>query len=344
MRSTAWKSFRGLAAGAALALAAWAAFGPAAAAADKITVGALRFTSHAPSFVAFERGYFKAQGLEVEFKFFQAAQPMAVAIASGDVDFGITAISGALINLAQKGAIKVVGGALQEEKGIDGQIILASKKAFLSGLTSPIKLRGRTFGITQAGSSFHYMAHKIAAKEGIPGSAVKVTPLHKVGAIIAALKSGQIDAWSIVPHIAKPLVKSGAAHKIGMVADYVPNYQVTVVFTSSKNAKENRDLVKRFLAAFSKGAADFNAALVDKSAGDKAAEDMVKLIHKYVYANRPYEKAAPSIRDGAMRINQNAALNLTSVKDQLAWFKSQTLVPKSVTIEMLVDPSFVTTY
>jgi NitT/TauT family transport system substrate-binding protein len=344
MLSTIGRSLRLALAGLALTLLTVAASSLPASAADKITVGALRFTSHAASFVAFERGYFKKQGLEVEFKFFQAAQPMAVAIASGDVDFGVTAISGALINLAQKGAIKVVGGALQEEKGIDGQIILASKKAYNSGLTSPIKLRGRTFGITQIGSSFHYMAHKIAAKEGFAGSAIKVKPLHKVGAIIGALKSGQIDAWSIVPHIAKALLKGGSVEKIGMVADYIPNYQVTVVFTSAKNAKDKRDLVKRFLAAFSMGAADFNAALVDKTAGEKAAEDMVKLIHKYVYASRPYAKAAPSIRNGAMRINKGAALNLTSVKDQLAWFQSEGLVSKSVTIDMLVDPSFVKTY
>ena len=338
-----WRWLRVVPAGVALALAALVAQSLPASAADKITVGALRFTSHAASFVAFERGYFKKQGLEVELKFFQAAQPMAVAIASGDVDFGVTAISGALINLAQKGAIKVVGGALQEEKGIDGQIILVSKKAYEQGITTPAKLRGRTFGITQTGSSFHYMAHQIAAKEGFPGREIKVKPLHKVGAIIGALKSGQIDGWSIVPHIAKALAKGGAVKKIGMVADYIPDYQVTVVFTSAKNAKEKRRLVKRFLAAFSMGANDFNAALVDKTAGEKAGEDMVKLIHKYVYASRPYKRAAPSIRNGAMRINQNARLNLASVKDQLAWFQAEGLVSKSVTIDMLVDPSFVKT-
>ena len=49
----------------------------------KIKVGALRFTSHSASFIAYERGYFEEAGLDVEFKFFQAAQPMAVAIASG---------------------------------------------------------------------------------------------------------------------------------------------------------------------------------------------------------------------------------------------------------------------
>ena len=43
----------------------------------KLTVGALRFTSHAASFVAFERGYFADEGLDVSFEFFQAAQPMA---------------------------------------------------------------------------------------------------------------------------------------------------------------------------------------------------------------------------------------------------------------------------
>ena len=329
-----------------LALATAVSFGSATAAmaADKIKVGALRFTSHAASFVAFEKGYFKDQGLDVEFIYFQAAQPMAVAIASGDVNFGVTAVSGGLINLANKGAIKVIGGALQEEKGIDGQIILASTKSYEAGLTSPAMLNGKTFGITQTGSSFHYMAHKIAMKEGFATSEIKVKPLQKVGAVIGALKSGQIDGWSIVPHIAKALMKGGAVTKIGMVSDYIPDYQVTTVFTSADYAANKKDVVKRFLKAFSMGADDFNDALVDKTAGDAAAEDMVKLIHKYVYASRPYEKAAPSIRNGAMRINKNARLNLTNIKDQLNWFKSEGLVSKDISIDTLVDSSFVYTY
>ncbi len=328
----------------ALIATATLAFSATGAVAEAVKVGALRFTSHAASFVAYERGYFADQGLEVEFVYFQAAQPMAVAIASGDVDFGVTAISGGLINLAEKGAIKVIGGALQEEPGIDGQIILASKKAYDEGVTSPAKLKGRTFGITQPGSSFHYMAHKIAQKEGFAGSDISLKPLQKVGAIIGALKSEQIDAWAIVPHIAKPLAGGPTIEKIGMVADYIPDYQVTTVFTSSDIAANKPELAKKFLTAFSRGAADFNAALVDKTAGEQAAEDMVRLIHKYVYTDRPFEKAAPSIRNGAMRINENARLNLTNVTDQLDWFKAEGLVSKDITIDMLVDTSFVETF
>lgn len=313
---------------------------PAIAANQKINLGALRFTSHAASFVAFERGYFAEAGLDVEFKFFQAAQPMAVAVASKDVDYAVTAISGGLISLAEKGATKVIGGALSEEAGIDGQKILASNAAYEAGLTNASKLNGKSWGVTQAGSSFHFMGAKIAKEEGL---SLKYKPLQKVGAIIGALKSGQIDAWSIVPHIAKGLSKSGAVKIIGNVSDYLPNYQVTTVFTSAANAANERAKTKAFLSAFSRGADDFNAALIDKTAGDMAAEKMVKLIHKYVYNTRPYEKAAPSIRNGAMRINAGAALNTTSIKEQLDWFKAEKLVKSSISMDTLIDSSYVKT-
>ena len=310
---------------------------PAARGATKIKVGALRFTSHSASFVALERGYFADAGLEVEFIFFQAAQPMAVAIASRDIDYAVTAISGGLISLAEKGAIRVIGGALQEEKGIDGQKILASGQALADGADHPKKLDGRRWGMTQTGSSFHYMGAKIAAAEGIQLSYV---PLQKVGAIIGALKSSQIDAWSIVPHIAKPLSK-GDIGIIGDVADYIPDYQVTTVFTSANHAANERKTTEAFIEAFSRGARDFNDALVDKTAGAQTGTDMVHLIHKYVYADRPFEKAEPSIRNGAMRINQGARLNLASIKDQLDWFRSENLVDQAITLDTLVDPSYV---
>lgn len=314
---------------------------PAIAQNKKVVVGALRFTSHSGSFVAVERNYFADAGLDVELRFFQAAQPMAVAIASGDVDYAVTAVSGGLISLAQKGAIKVIGGALSEEPGIDGQKILASDAAFKAGLTSPAALGGKKFGISTAGSSFHYMGSKVAQAEGIEMS---FTPLQKVGAIIGALKSGQIDAWSIVPHIAKPLAGSGAVHIIGNVSDYLPNYQVTTVFTSAKNAADERGQTADFLGAFSKGVSDYNSAMIDRAGGDAGVDAMVDLIHKYVYTDRERAKAAPSIINGTMRINEGARMNVASIRDQLEWFQSEGLVDGDITLETFVDTSYVETF
>ena len=320
------------------AVAAGSLPAPAIAANTRIRVGALRFTSHSGSFVAVERGYFADAGLDVELKFFQAAQPMAVAIASGDIDYAVTAISGGLISLAHKGAIKVIGGALSEEEGIDGQQILVSDAAFKAGVSDPSKLDGRSYGMTQTGSSFHYVGSQIAAAEGITMS---FRPLQKVGAVIGALKSGQIDAWSIVPHIAKPLAKSGAVHIVGAVQDYVPNYQITTVFTSSGNAANERALTESFLAGFTRGVDDYSAAMIDRTDGEDGVNAMVDLIHKYVYTDRPREKAAPSIINGTMRLNKDAALNLASVRHQLDWFKAEGLVDASISIDDLVDQSYV---
>ncbi len=303
-----------------------------------VNLGALRFVSHAPSFIAFERGYFQEAGLDVNFDFFEAAQPMAVAIASGDTDYAMTAISGGLISLADKGVAKVIGGALTEEKGISGQKILASNAAYEAGLTSPAELDGKTFGMTQAGSSFHYMGARIAAAEN---AELKFKPLQKTGAVIGAIKSGQIDAWSIVPHIAKPLADAGAVKIIGEVADYIPDYQVTTVFTSAKTAADEGEQTRAFLAALSRGAEDFNAALVDKSASEEEQEAIVALLAAHIYPDRALEDARAPIVNGAMRINAGMSLNRASIMDQLDWFKSENLVKADIAYETLVDESYV---
>lgn len=308
-----------------------------------VKIGLLGLTSHAPSIIAGAKGYFADAGLTPEFVTFQAAQPMAVAIASGDADFGVTAISGGLISLAERGAVKVIGGALQETPGVVGQKILVSKAAHDAGLTTPKALEGKRFGITTAGSSFHYMAHKIADGAGFPRDSLQLVTLNSVPAVIAALKSGQIDAWSIVPNIAAALVRSGDVVEIGEVADFIDNYQVTTVFTSSKIAAEAPDTARAFITGFSRGVEDYNAALVDKTMPEADVAAITAMIHKYVYTDRPYDKADPAIRAGAMRVNPGAALNVASVADQLEWFKSESLVPGAASLETLIAPGFVQT-
>ncbi|BCH23668.1 ABC transporter substrate-binding protein [Mesorhizobium sp. L-8-10] len=318
-------------------------FGLPAHAASKVNLGVMRLASHAPSFIAYERGYYKDEGLDVELKFFEAAQPMAVAIASGDADYGVTAMSGGLISLAEKGAVKVIGGALTEEKGLVGAIILASNKAYEAGLTSPKELAGKTFGITTAGSSFHFMAHKIAEANNIPLSDITLKPMQKVGAIVGALSSGQIDAWAIQASVARKMIGEGSAKQIGLVSDYAPDYQVTTVFTSTNNAANEREKTEAFIRAYSKAVDDYNLAFVDKKADAAEVDDIARICHKYVQSDLPFEKARANLVDGSMRINKGLALSLKSVTEQLEWFKSEGMVKDNITSEMLFDTSYVKT-
>ena len=315
----------------------------AAMAAEKVVVGALRFTSHAAGFIALQKGYFAKEGLDVSFEFFQAAQPIAVAVASGDVDFGVAGVTGGLMNLAEKNALRVVAGVLHEKKGVDGMMILASSKAYAKGLDTVPEIKGHSMAMTQVGSTFHYMTSRIAQKEGFSIDQVKLVPLQKVGAMIAALKSGQVDAMIMVPHIAKAMVKGGSARQIGWLHDYA-EYQISTLVTSVENIKSRRPVVEAFIRGYAKGIADFNRVMLAEGADPAEKEQLTKIIHKYVYNDRPYEKAAPSIQAGAMYLNEGAALNKSDVAAQMKWFQDQGLVKSRLKVDQLVDDGFVRTY
>ena len=313
-----------------------------AVAGEKITIAALTFISSSPLFIAQERGYYTAEGLEVEFKFFRAAQPVAVSIVSGDADFGVTAFTAGFFNLAGKGALKVIGAQFREEKGFDGSAILVSNKAYDAGFTSVKDFPGHSYAMTQVGSSFHYMIGQVADGAGFKLDSVKLKPLHSVPNMIGALKSGQVDSMIIVPHIAKGLNKAGAAKIIGWVSEYAP-YQVGGLFTSSKNVEQRRAVVEKFVRAYQRAATDYNTTMNALTSDGKRvfgpeADDVVTLINKYVYKGKP---SAAKIKSGAVYIDPKGRLDVGSVYQQIEWYQSRGLVDKTVSAEKIIDLSFI---
>src|SRR5215475_13886820 len=211
--------------------------GQGAAAQEKVAVGVLRFVSSGPLFVAMERGYFKQEGLDVDLKFFDAAQPIAVAVVSGDVDFGLTAFTAGLFNLAGKGGLKVIAAQAKEAKGFEGNAILASNAAWENGLHRVEDLKGHSLGITQVGSSFHYQIGQIARIKGFDLASVSLKPLQSLANMAAALKGNQVDAIIIAPHLARQLVAAGDAKLLGWYSD-IDEYQFGALFTSPKMIEE----------------------------------------------------------------------------------------------------------
>src|ERR1700732_392042 len=147
---------------------------------QKAKVGVLRLSSSAPVFIAQDKGYFREAGLDIELKFFDAAQPIAVATTSGDVDFGITAFTAGLYNLAGKGTLKVIGGMSREKAGYPLIRYFASNNAYAADLKTPKDLAGKRIAVTQTGSSFHYSLGLLADKYGLKLSEMKVLPLQSL--------------------------------------------------------------------------------------------------------------------------------------------------------------------
>src|SRR6476620_4771405 len=199
----------------------------------KARIGVLRLSSSAPVFMAQDKGYFREAGLDVELKFFDAAQPIAVANTSGDVDFGVTAFTAGLYNLAGKGTLKVIGGMSRERAGYPLIGYFASNNAYAAGLKTPVDLAGKRVAVTKVGSSFHYSLGLLADKYGFKLSEVKVLPLQSLSNVAAALKGETVDAALLPVSSARTLMDDGGAKSLGWVGDETP-WQLGAVFASPK--------------------------------------------------------------------------------------------------------------
>ena len=320
-------------------------FAPAAHAAEPLRLGLLHTLSPAPFYIAQARGYFRDEGIDLSFRFFESAQPIAAAAVAGDVDVGVTALTGGFFNLAEKGTLKVIGGALHEQKGYDGSAILASNAAYDNGLTTPAKLANHSFAISQYGSSFHYMIGRIAEAEGFDLKSVTLRPVQSPANMVAAVISGQVDATIAIASIAKPLAAAHQAHILARAGDIVP-YQITAVFTTPALIAAKPELLRHFAAAYRHGVADYREAFLRLDpAGhpviDASTEAAIPLLTQYVFTGDP--DARRKILDGVGYYDAGGALDVADVLDQVRWFRAQGLVKGDTDPAAMLDTRFLPT-
>ena len=312
---------------------------------EPVRLGLLHTLSPAPLYMAQESGYFRDEGIDLTFRFFDAAQPIAAAAVSGDIDIGVTALTGGFFNLAEKGTLKVIGGGLHEQKGYEGSAILASNQAFDAGLTSLEKLGGHSFAITQYGSSFHYMIGRIAEAKGFDLKSVTLRPVQQVSNMVAAVSTGQVDATIAIASQAKALVAANQAHILGWAGDVVP-YQLTAVFATTGTIADKPELLKRFAKAYQHGVADYRAAFLrldgeGKPVNDAKTEAAIPLIAKYVFTGDPAARA--KILAGVGYYDEGGALDVADVIAQVEWFKAQGLVKGDSDPKSMLDTRFLPT-
>ena len=317
----------------------------AARAADKVAVGVLRFVSSGPLFLAMERGYFKEQGIDVEPKYFEAAQPIAVAAVSGDIDFGLTAFTGGFYNLAAQGHLKIIGAQSKEAKGFAGNAILVSNAAWEKGFRAVKDFPGKSLGMTQVGASFHYQIGQLARVAGFDLKSVQLRALQSLPNMVAAIKGAQVDAIIIAPHLAKPLVDSGEVKFLGWYSDY-DEYQFGGLFANTKTVQQRRELTQRFVRAYQKGCADYAEAFMKKDAQgnrvfDTVSDAAAKVITKIVYASEPEEKGVALVKASAFPADPQARLDVSDIYKQVEWMKAEKLVDASADAKGMLDLGFV---
>ena len=309
-----------------------------AAAQDKPKVGVLKLTSSAPVFIGVDKGFFKEFGVEPELVFFQAAAPVATALATGQVDVGATGLTAALFNIVLGGEkLWIVADKGREWPGYPLTAIVVQKDLYEGGLKSIADLKGKRIGVTQLGSTFHYHIGNVLEKEGMTLADVKIVPLQAMGAALEALKGKQVEAILLPQPFPGTAEAQGFGKILAWCGDLFP-WQVATVFYSGKFAGD-RQRATNFMKGYVKAARYYHDAVLLKEDGrikpGTNYEEVVAITAKYTGGTPQV------IRIGFPYQDRNGRLLVEDVGKQMTWWQKHGFIKSVIPLKDIVDTRFI---
>jgi NitT/TauT family transport system substrate-binding protein len=311
--------------------------GPAAAA-DRVKVGALKLTSSAPLFVGVDKGFFKEHGVDVELVFFQAAAPIATAVATGQVDVGATGLTAALYNIVLGGErLWIVADKGREWPGYPLTAIVVQKELWDGGLRSVRDLKGRRIGVTQLGSTFHYHLGNVLEKEGLRLEDVRIVPLQAMSAAMEALKGRQVDAVMLPQPFPGVAEAEGFGRILAWGGDLLP-WQIAAVFYSRRFAAD-RERAIAFMKGYVRASRYYHDAVLVRTDGGRRPggtyDEVVAITARYTGA-RP-----EIIRLGFPYQDRDGRLMVQDIDTQMQWWVRHGFMKTTIPLAEIVDTSFV---
>src|SRR5215467_4891084 len=228
---------------------------------EKLTV---RFTwklkgEYAPLFVALGKGYYSAEGLDVQLSEGNGAQNVLKALAAGNEKFGYGPAVAAARATSQGLPVKVV--ALYQTSA--PMAVIAFPDTPLKG---PKDLEGKRLAIS-VGETFGHMIHPFARINNVDLGKIQLIQMD-ASARTTQFLTRKVDVMSVylsneLPQIEK---RAGVKFNVIKVTDFGLSVLGSSMYVSNAFAEQNPETVKRLLRATAKGYAD---AMADPKAAAK---------------------------------------------------------------------------
>ena len=323
-----WKMktlLNGLAAG--LMAAALAALPAAAQNKVKINVGYVPALASGPLYIAKEKGYYDALGLDVEVQRIVSSSDMAAMLATNRLQVISGSLSVGFFNSIEKDLpVKL----MMSRNGSPAFHNLLLRTDLKDKVKTPADLKGKTIAIVARGSIIIYEVAKILEKGGLTLKDVeaKYMPFNQMA---IAFENKAIDAALMIPPLVDVVVQKGFAVKFIDPEDVIEEKPIliTVKQVNMDWAAKNPQAAKDFVYATLKGAHDYCNAY---HGGPNRAE-VVKILAKYSDVDDPaiIEKIDWGTRDPTGRVFE------ASLMDIQKYYHQEGLTAKTYPIERLVQ-------
>ncbi len=306
--------------------------------ATTVRIGTTNSSSDATFFIADKKGYFREEGIDPSFIAFDSAAKMIAPLGADQLDVGGGSSSAGLYNAVTRGIdIKIVADKGSMPPGYGFMSLLVRKDLIDSGKFKHFKdLKGLKVGISANGSGGSAVLYEALKKGGLQFKDVTQVFMG-FPQMVMALQNKAIDAGFMPEPNSTQAIQNAAAVRFagGDVID--PNHQLAVVLYGHSFIKKYPALASRFMRAYIKAARNYNDALKDGKLAGPNADEIITILTESTEIKDPklYKTIVPH------GCNPNGRVNEASLKRNLQIFKEQGLVQADVSVDQVVDHSFV---
>lgn len=256
-----------------------------------------------------------------------------MATAGGDVQVGATGITASLYNMVAGGEkLVIVADKGREEKGYSSSAVLVPDDSSVETIAD---LKGKKIGITQTGSTYHYMAGRLLEEHGLTTDDVELVPLNSIPGLMETLESKQVDAILLNEPNVSRVVEEGYGKVIAEVGDEI-EYQTSGIFFSEKFAG-NKDAATKFLKAYAKATAYYYDAVLNQVDGEivpgENYDEVIKIIAEYT------DQEEELIKKGLPYMDRDGKLLDSDIQTQIDWYAKENLIDGSIDASEIVDTS-----
>jgi NitT/TauT family transport system substrate-binding protein len=286
--------------------------------------------------IAIERGYFKAENIDVEIVPLQSGPDQVPFLASGQVDALFTGPAATHFNaLAADVPVKFVApcASSSPDAKVGNLLLVVRQDLYDSGQVRSVRdLAGRKIGIPNLESKAYVDAWAWFDRAGLRlTDATFVAPM-TFPEMAVGLANKAIDAAiTLEPFVTQSVAQGTAVFLLG--DEQIMPLRLGCAVAFGEKLVKDRALGKRFLRAYLRGARDYNDAIFKNK--DRAAIVQI-LVDKYpVKDPTMYDKMYP------LYIDPNGKINTDSLEMDIRFYKQQGLLTAEPSIPKLVDQTLV---
>jgi NitT/TauT family transport system substrate-binding protein len=214
-------------------------------------LGYMKIVDNAAMFMAMEKGYFKAEGLEIEPVPMAGGAVIVQGVTSGDLQFGWTNVISLYQAVAEGFDFKLIAGGATNVRGSNETHAIEVVKD--SPIRGPKDLQGRTVAVNTLNNIVHLMAMAWVDKYGGTSSKVKFVEI-PFPQMEPALIAGKIDAISVQEPFAAAAARRPEIRVLSNPwGDVLPKFLIASWFASDKWIQKNKTTAQAFVRAVNRG-------------------------------------------------------------------------------------------